>query len=249
MNPQANLSTPTELQSHQSSHLPDWKRSIDLACCLIALPILAVLALGMLILTKIVSPGPIFFRQQRIGCMGRRFWIYKFRSMHVNADTGTHQNYVKDLIHTNAPMTKLDGKNDSRIIPGTWLLRASGLDELPQIINVLRGDMSIVGPRPCLPAEYEAYLPWQRQRCDAMPGLTGLWQVSGKNRTTFDDMIRLDIRYSKKLTLLQDLRIIFLTPVALLQQLADTRAQRRQATTKAAVALGADRVQQATSVR
>jgi exopolysaccharide production protein ExoY len=228
MTSHANLNTPTELHAAQNTQLPDWKRSIDLACCLIALPALALLAFFMLVVTKLASPGPVLFRQQRIGCMGRRFWIYKFRTMHVNADTCTHQTYVKDLIQTNAPMTKLDGKNDSRIIPGTWLLRASGLDELPQIINVLRGDMSIVGPRPCLPSEYEAYLPWQRQRCDAMPGLTGLWQVSGKNRTTFEEMVRLDIRYGQTKSWWFDVKIIFLTVPALLVQIADTRLSRKK---------------------
>lgn len=206
-----------------------WKRSIDIACCLVALPFFAVLALIMTIVTKLVAPGPVLFRQERVGCMGRRFWIYKFRSMYVNADTNGHQNYFKDLIHTNAPMQKLDSKGDSRLIPGSWLLRATGLDELPQIINVLRGEMSIVGPRPCIQTEYEAYLPWQRQRCMAMPGLTGLWQVSGKNRTTFEEMVRLDIRYSQVKSFWLDVKIILLTVPALVVQVADTRLSRKAA--------------------
>ena len=208
------------------ARVPIWKRGIDLACCLLALPFFAILALLMTIITKLVAPGPVLFRQERVGCMGRRFWIYKFRTMYVNADTNGHQNYFKDLIHTNAPMAKLDAKGDSRLIPGSWLLRASGLDELPQIINVLRGEMSVVGPRPCILTEYEAYLPWQRQRCMAMPGLTGLWQVSGKNRTTFEEMVRLDIRYGQTKSLWMDLRIILLTVPALLVQIADTRLGR-----------------------
>jgi lipopolysaccharide/colanic/teichoic acid biosynthesis glycosyltransferase len=180
-----------------SSPLPAWKRGIDLACCVAALPILAVCTLMMTIITKIVSPGPVFFRQERVGYKGRRFKIYKFRSMTLGADTSGHQSYYKDLIGTNAPMMKLDARGDSRLLPGAWLLRASGLDELPQLINVLRGEMTLVGPRPCIPTEYEQYVPWQLQRFDAMPGLTGLWQVSGKNRTTFEEMIRLDIKYSR----------------------------------------------------
>ena len=132
-------------------------------------------------------------------------------------------------MHTNAPMQKLDAKGDTRLIPGSWLLRATGLDELPQIINVLRGEMSIVGPRPCIPTEYEAYLPWQRQRCMAMPGLTGLWQVSGKNRTTFDEMVRLDIRYSQIKSFWLDVKIILLTVPALMVQVADTRLSRKSA--------------------
>lgn len=204
-------------------HLPLWKRSIDLFCCLLALPLFALLALIMTIVTTLVAPGPVLFRQERIGCNGRRFWIYKFRSMHVGADTKGHQNHFKNLIRTNAPMTKLDAKGDPRLIPGSRLLRASGLDELPQIINIFRSEMSIVGPRPCLGTEHEAFLPWQRQRCQAMPGLTGLWQVSGKNRTTFDEMIRLDIRYGLTKSFWLDVQIILLTVPALLVQIADTR--------------------------
>lgn len=204
-------------------HLPLWKRSIDLCCCLLALPLFALLALIMTVVTTLLAPGPVLFRQERIGCNGRRFWIYKFRSMHVGADTKGHQHYFKDLIRTNAPMTKLDAQGDARLIPGSRLLRASGLDELPQIINVLRGEMSIVGPRPCLGTEHESFLPWQRQRCHAMPGLTGLWQVSGKNRTTFDEMIRLDIRYGLTKSFWLDVQIILRTVPALLGQIADTR--------------------------
>jgi len=226
MTPQATPSPATSHADQTNSHLPTWKRIIDLTCCLLALPFFAVLALIMTIITKLVAPGPVLFRQERVGYMGRKFWIYKFRTMYVNADTNGHQNYVKDLIHTNVPMAKLDAKNDARLIPGSWLFRASGLDELPQIINVLRGDMSAVGPRPCIVTEYEAYLPWQRQRCMAMPGLTGLWQVSGKNRTTFEEMVRLDIRYGQTKSFWMDIKIIFMTVPALLIQIADTRLGR-----------------------
>jgi lipopolysaccharide/colanic/teichoic acid biosynthesis glycosyltransferase len=205
------------------NHLPAWKRSIDLACCLLALPFLAILTLFMAVLTKLVAPGPVFFRQQRIGCNGRRFWIYKFRTMRVGADTAGHQDYFKQLIGTNAPMMKLDSAGDSRLIPGSKFLRAAGLDELPQVINVLRREMSVVGPRPCIPSEYEAYQPRQRQRCNAMPGLTGLWQVSGKNRTTFEEMVNLDIRYSETKSMGLDFKIIVMTLPALLVQIYDTR--------------------------
>jgi exopolysaccharide production protein ExoY len=201
--------------------LPIWKRSTDLLCCLLAIPFLAIGALCMFAITTVFSPGPILYKQVRIGYQGRRYKIYKFRTMHVAADTGVHQTYLKELIETNAPMTKLDAKGDKRLIPFGWLLRATGLDELPQIINVFKGDMSMVGPRPCLPAEFEAYLPWQRERTNAKPGLTGLWQVSGKNRTTFEEMIRLDISYVTRLTFGQDLKIMLLTPMALLQQVGD----------------------------
>ena len=112
------------------------------------------------------------------------------------------------------------------VLGGAWI-RASGLDELPQLVNILRGEMSIVGPRPCIPYEYESYEPWQRGRLNAPPGLTGLWQVSGKNRTTFEEMVRLDIEYSKRMSLWLDLRILFRTPLAILQQVRDLRAAKK----------------------
>jgi len=211
----------------QVSPLPFWKRSLDLVLCLLALPFLMAGTLVMAIVTRCVSPGPIFYRQVRIGYMGRPFKIYKFRTMTVSADTKVHQDYCRKLIDTNAPMAKLDVRGDARLIPFGWFLRASGLDELPQIINVLRGEMSIVGPRPCLPVEFEHFLPWQRGRCQAIPGLTGLWQVSGKNRTTFEEMIRLDLTYAQDMSLRQDLRIILLTPRTLVQQIYETRIGRR----------------------
>jgi len=206
-----------------------WKRAIDLMGCFVALPLLILCTLVMTVITSLLSPGPILFRQERIGYRGRRFKIYKFRSMHVNSDTRGHQDYFKGLVGTNAPMMKLDAKGDSRLIPGAWLLRATGLDELPQIINVLRGDMSLVGPRPCLPSEAELYQPWQRERFTTLPGLTGLWQVSGKNRTTFDEMIKLDIRYAQSSSWFLDLKIIFLTVPALVVQVYDTKIGRRSA--------------------
>ncbi len=207
--------------------LPRWKRAIDLAGCIVTLPFLGLCTLAMIVLTKRVSPGPVFFRQERIGYMGRRFKIYKFRTMRVGADSSVHQNYCHELIRTNAPMVKLDSRGDPRLIPLGWLLRASGLDELPQLINVLRGEMSLVGPRPCIPSEFEQYVSWQRQRCDALPGLTGLWQVSGKNRTTFEQMIRLDIQYARKFSFWLDLKIIFLTMPCLVAQFRDTRRARK----------------------
>jgi exopolysaccharide production protein ExoY len=214
--------TPTTVDS-----VPAWKRALDLAVCGVALPFLALCTLVMALVTKCVSPGPVFFRQERIGHRGRRFKIYKFRTMRVNADCAVHQDYFKDLINSNAPMVKLDNRGDARLMPGAWLLRATGLDELPQIINVLRGEMSLVGPRPSIPAEYEQFTPWQRHRCDMPPGLTGLWQVSGKNRTTFEQMINLDVRYTREISFWLDLKIILLTLPALLVQLQDTRRARK----------------------
>ncbi len=206
-------------------YLPAWKRSIDLACCLVALPPLALFTLVMSIITRLVSPGPVFFRQERVGCLGRRFKIYKFRTMHPGVDTAVHRNHFQELVKSNAPMLKLDSRHDARMIAGGRLLRASGLDELPQIINVLKGEMSIVGPRPCLPTEFASYQPQQRFRCAAMPGLTGLWQVSGKNRTTFQEMIRLDLHYAETKSLPLDLKIILMTLPILIGQIQESTAR------------------------
>ena len=123
-------------------------------------------------------------------------------------------------------MVKLDARGDSRIIPFGLLLRSSGLDELPQLINVLRGEMSVVGPRPCLSYECDKYLPWQRERFNTLPGLTGLWQVSGKNQTTFVEMMQLDISYARNKTLWLDLTIILKTVPAILVQMWQSRKRK-----------------------
>ena len=209
--------------------LPLWKRAIDIAFCLAVLPVLALGTLTVGLLTMLFSPGPIFFKQERVGYRGRRFMIFKFRTMHLAAETASHSAHLKELIRSGAPMQKLDGRGDRRLVPGGWLLRASGLDELPQIINVLRGDMSLVGPRPCIQYEFDEYTPEQRRRCDCVPGLTGLWQVSGKNRTTFEEMVRLDVQYSETYSLWLDLTIIAKTLPALIMQIMDTRRAKRAA--------------------
>jgi lipopolysaccharide/colanic/teichoic acid biosynthesis glycosyltransferase len=185
------------------------------------MPVLALSTLVMMIVMKICSPGPVFFTQERVGHRGRRFKIYKFRTMYVGADTAVHQAYFSELMGSRAPMVKLDACGDSRVIPFGRLIRASGLDELPQLINVLVGDMSIIGPRPCLTNEYEQYQPWQRARFNATPGLTGLWQVSGKNQTTFDEMIHMDIKYSETVSPFLDLRILLMTLPAIMTQISE----------------------------
>ena len=209
------------------SAAPGWKRFIDIVCCAVALPPLALCAAAMTVLMSLYSRGPLLFTQERVGYKGRRFKIYKFRTMHVCAETASHQNHFAQLVRSNAPMQKMDAAGDKRMIPGGWLIRASGLDELPQIINVWRGEMSMVGPRPCIPYEYEQYSSAQRARFDSVPGLTGLWQVSGKNRTTFDEMIRLDVEYVTRKSFWLDVRIIVSTPFALVIQMIDTRRARR----------------------
>jgi lipopolysaccharide/colanic/teichoic acid biosynthesis glycosyltransferase len=200
-----------------------WKRTLDALLIVLALPFLIPLALLVALLIRSGSRGPILFRQERVGYQGRRFICFKFRTMFVDADPATHQGRMQQLMNSSAPMQKMDFEGDPRIIPFGLFLRASGLDELPQLINVLRGEMSLVGPRPCLPYEYDRYLPWQKERFETVPGLTGLWQVSGKNKTTFREMIVLDIRYAKDKTLWWDLKIILMTIPALIIQMLETR--------------------------
>ena len=198
-----------------------WKRALDMVCILAALPLLIPLMLLIAILIKTRSSGPILYKQDRVGYRGQRFVCFKFRSMVVGARATVHEGHWNQLISSGLPMEKLDVKGDRRLIPFGRLLRASGLDELPQIFNVLRGEMSLVGPRPCIPYEYERYLPWQRERFDALPGLTGLWQVSGKNRTTFDEMVHLDIQYARNKSLWMDMRILLGTLPAVIDQVQD----------------------------
>jgi exopolysaccharide production protein ExoY len=207
--------------------LPTWKRTLDIVCAILAMPILLPLVTIIAVITKIASPGPVLFKQTRVGLRGKQFLCYKFRTMKINAETTSHQTYFTQLIGSNAPMVKMDAKKDTRLIPGGWILRATGLDELPQIINVLRGEMSLVGPRPCIPYEYENYTIVQKRRFSSVPGLTGLWQVSGKNKTTFSEMIYLDIKYAQTKSLWLDLKIMISTGPALLQQVIETRLSRK----------------------
>ncbi|MGD0207762.1 MAG: sugar transferase [Verrucomicrobiota bacterium] len=219
------------IEAHQlQSSLPPkafqdlrWKRTLDILLILLALPFLIPLALFIALLIRSVSTGPVLFRQERVGYLGRRFMCFKFRTMFINADTTMHQGHLHHLMNSNTPMMKMDSRGDPRIIPFGLFLRTSGLDELPQLINVLRGEMSLVGPRPCLHYEYEKYLPWQKERFGTVPGLTGLWQVSGKNKTTFVEMIQLDIKYAKNKTLWWDLKIIMMTIPTLIIQMLEIR--------------------------
>ena len=153
--------------------------------------------------------------------------IFKFRSMKVNAETRGHEEYVQKLIANGSPMTKLDA-SDPRLIPGGRLFRATGLDELPQLLNVLWGEMSLVGPRPCTVNEFQRYRPEHRRRVNAPPGLTGFWQVNGKNRTTFNEMIAMDIFYAENMSLSLDLQIICKTFPAILRQTRESAALARR---------------------
>ena len=214
------------------SRVPSWKRVLDCSLIVVTAPVW--LPLGMLIVAwvKLVSPGPALFRQERIGHLGARFDCLKIRTMKVNADTAVHREHLNHLMTSNRPMKKLDTTGDSRLIPGGLWLRALGVDELPQVINVLRGEMSLVGPRPSTAHEYEMFQPRHRQRCETLPGLTGLWQVKGKNWTTFERMMELDLVYVKNKSLFLDLQIIASTLPAILVQVWDVRIGRR-ATAKA----------------
>jgi len=200
---------------------------LDVTAILVALPILLPLAIVIGIIIRVASAGPILFKQERVGFRGNRFMCLKFRTMRCGAATTSHEGHLQQLMDSNVPMTKMDSTGDSRIIPLGRLLRSSGLDELPQLVNVLKGEMSLVGPRPCIAYEAAKYLPWQLERFNAVPGLTGLWQVSGKNRTTFTRMIQLDIEYARTKSLFLDLKIILKTVPALLLQMWDTRLQRK----------------------
>jgi len=216
-----------KMSQNENNGLPGWKRALDVIAIFLALPILVPVALAIGILIRMVSNGPILFKQERVGYRGQRFMCLKFRTMYCGAETNTHQGHLQQLMESNVPMVKMDATGDSRIIPWGRLLRSSGLDELPQLVNVLKGEMSLVGPRPCLAYEANRYLPWQMERFNAVPGLTGLWQVNGKNRTTFTRMIQLDIEYARTKSLMLDLKIILKTIPALLIQIRDTRFQRK----------------------
>jgi lipopolysaccharide/colanic/teichoic acid biosynthesis glycosyltransferase len=208
--------------------IPLWKRGLDLFGSVIGLIFFAPLFFIIALIIKMVSPGPVFFKQERIGYGGKAFSLIKFRTMEINTDTEIHQNYCAELINgectkqnSDRPMIKLDDDNPN-IIPFCKIIRKTCLDELPQFINVLRGDMSLVGPRPPIPYEVEEYLRWHKGRFDAIPGMTGLWQVSGKNRLSFKEMVRLDIRYSRSLSLFLDLKILLMTPYAIISEFNHT---------------------------
>ena len=206
-----------------SACLPRWKRTLDLFIILLSSPIWLPLMILIMVAIKVTSGGPVFYRQERVGYRGRLFMLFKFRTMKVNVDTRVHESYLERLIASDSPMTKLDAQGDPRLIRCGRFLRAAALDELPQIFNVLRGEMSLVGARPCTVREFEHYRPWQRERVNGRPGLTGYWQVNGKNKTTFSEMIAMDISYAGKMSVWLDLTIMFQTVPAVISQVLETR--------------------------
>jgi lipopolysaccharide/colanic/teichoic acid biosynthesis glycosyltransferase len=199
------------------------KRALDVAGSLALLIVLAPVLLVIAVLLKLTSHGPVLFRQTRVGEREQPFTMLKFRTMRANADKALHVEYVTKFIRASAQLHPAGRRalckltKDPRVTPIGRVLRKTSLDELPQLWNVLRGEMSLVGPRPPLPYEVEHYRLWHRRRvAEARPGLTGLWQVVRRRRTTFDEMVRLDLRYVMTCSLSTDIRILLATPRAVL---------------------------------
>jgi lipopolysaccharide/colanic/teichoic acid biosynthesis glycosyltransferase len=181
---------------------------MDLAGAIAGLVILWPVFLAVAVLIKCVSPGPVFFRQRRFGAGGRPFILWKFRTIEINEASARHRSHVSELMGSNQPLKKRD--YELAIIRGGRFLRKFGLDELPQLINVLKGEMSLVGPRPDV-VPLRNYQVWQRRRFNVVPGITGLWQVCGKNHTTFSTMMRMDILYVRRRSFCLDVFILLRT--------------------------------------
>ena len=193
------------------------KRALDAFIAFMALLVAAPILLLIAMLIRVTSTGPVLFRQTRIGAGGRSFVMLKFRTMKDRCSDDLHREYVTDLL--NGAATQKDGlfklHNDPRITAVGRALRKLSLDELPQLINVLRGEMSLVGPRPSLPWELRMFPAWAYRRLEVLPGVTGLWQVGGRNRLTMLQGLELDVQYVEQRSLWLDLRIIAKTPIAL----------------------------------
>lgn len=217
---------PPETLPHPENHLHQesffQKRALDLLGAAVGIIMFSPLFLVLAILIKTTSKGPVLFRQERIGKNGKPFHMLKFRSMYTNNDDSAHRAYVSKLIRGEIDGdTGDDGRkiykiqNDPRVTAIGRIIRKTSLDELPQLLNVLKGEMSLVGPRPALPSEVAQYEKWHLRRVSAMPGITGFWQVEGRSRTTFDTMVRMDISYIRRCSLLFDLFLIIKTPLSL----------------------------------
>jgi lipopolysaccharide/colanic/teichoic acid biosynthesis glycosyltransferase len=199
------------------------KKSVDIVGSLFALILFSPLLVAIAIAIKLTSRGPILFRQQRIGQSGRPFTFLKFRSMHSTNSHAIHEEYMKRLISGAAGAEQLSGNQsvykltgDPRITPVGRFLRQTSLDELPQFLNVLLGQMSLVGPRPPIPYEVEYYDIWHKRRLLVKPGITGLWQVKGRSRIKFAEMVRLDLEYARSWSIWLDIKILLQTPLAVL---------------------------------
>lgn len=197
------------------------KRGLDIIGSTTALFALLPLMGALALLIKLSSKGPVLFRQTRVGYGGRPFTFFKFRTMHDGNDSNVHKEYIKEFIagqaSSSGPAVVYKIEDDPRVTKIGKFLRKSSFDELPQFWNVLKGDMSLVGPRPPIPYEVECYDIWHRRRIlEAKPGLTGLWQTRGRSRTTFDEMVRLDLQYARSWSVWLDLKILFETPRAMI---------------------------------
>jgi len=208
------LDTPSSIFRLLAPPIPWWKRALDIlgASVLLALvsPLMALAAVAV----RLSSPGPVIFRQQRVGLGGRVFWFYKFRSMYVDAEQRKKE--LEPLNEAQGPVFKIT--RDPRITPIGRLLRVTSIDELPQLWNVLKGDMSLVGPRPPIPEEVRQYAPWHRRRLDVPGGLTCIWQVSGRCDIPFEDWMRMDLRYTREQSLALDLALLWKTVGAVLSR-------------------------------
>jgi exopolysaccharide biosynthesis polyprenyl glycosylphosphotransferase len=191
------------------------KRGMDILVSLAILIFLVPLFLIVVLLIRLDSPGPAVFRQKRVGRNGREFVLYKFRSMKSGCDANVHRDYVTKLILDKESSNGENGcyklEHDTRITRIGRVLRKTSLDELPQLVNVLKGEMSLVGPRPALAYEVDIYKPWYAGRLLAKPGMTGLWQVGGRSEKNFDEMVELDLKYIKRWSLWLDVKILLKT--------------------------------------
>ena len=207
------LRTTTERETEQALRRSSAKRSLDTAVAALLLVLVSPLLLGLAIAVRLTSRGPAFFRQERLGRGGRPFMMLKFRTMYTDTDDDVHRQYVTQLLTEDAPAAGGSGglyklEADPRITPvGRWLRRTS-LDELPQLVNVLRGEMSLVGPRPALAWEAELYRDGDHERFEVLPGITGLWQVSGRSRLSMREALALDVEYVRRQSLWLDLWIL-----------------------------------------
>ena len=200
------------------------KRAIDIVGSLFALVVLSPLWVAIAVLIKLTSRGPMLFKQERVGQYGVRFTFLKFRSMYIDSDHKIHQEYVRQLISGKEDRKQTDDsdgvykmREDPRTTTVGRFLRKASLDELPQFFNVLKGEMSLVGPRPAIPYELKAYDLWHRRRfLEAKPGMTGLWQIKGRSKVKFDEMVRLDLKYARAWSVGLDLKILLQTPRAVI---------------------------------
>ena len=197
-----------------------YKRVFDVVLTAVGFVFVAVPIAVIALLIKLTSKGPVLYKHTRIGKDCKPFQFYKFRTMYVGTDDTVHRDFVEEFIRSDGDQSEQKIRkitDDPRVTPIGRLLRKTSLDELPQLFNVLRGEMSLVGPRPCLPYELEQYKDWHRRRLAVIPGCTGLWQVAGRSAVDFNDMVILDLFYIDNMSPLFDLRIIFRTlPVMLL---------------------------------